>query len=317
MFKKPDFVCVGQMKAATGWLSDQLTSHTEVWIPPIKELHVLNAKWKRRYVTEWASRFLDPYGYYEDPHAEHPFDLPWSDQLEMGVDVEKLKYDFDFYRKALLDPGDKRLAEKSKKKRAGQIVELDTKDFAWYSDLFPETSKIVGELTPDYASLPYSEIEIIQDKFPDTKYILIIRDPVSRSISHLNHYIRNKGMRHEFDPSDLDIQSLKMLVAERPNIMQKSSISHLEQSWCRLPAHKIRVIFFEDIINSPELVRNSVAEFLNISVDGFRLPASLNRKESYKKIEISDLFKDYLAHALSYEITRYKHLRDIYPGKLV
>ena len=40
--RKPDFVCVGPEKTATGWLYKMAGQHPEVWVPPIKELRFLN-----------------------------------------------------------------------------------------------------------------------------------------------------------------------------------------------------------------------------------------------------------------------------------
>src|SRR5438045_2764086 len=35
----PDFFCIGAQKAGTGWLYEQLRSHRDFWMPPMKELH--------------------------------------------------------------------------------------------------------------------------------------------------------------------------------------------------------------------------------------------------------------------------------------
>jgi hypothetical protein len=35
----PDFLCVGAHKAGTTWLYQQLDSHPDFWMPPVKELH--------------------------------------------------------------------------------------------------------------------------------------------------------------------------------------------------------------------------------------------------------------------------------------
>ena len=36
---RPDFLCVGAQKGGTSWLYQQLASHPDFWMPPIKELH--------------------------------------------------------------------------------------------------------------------------------------------------------------------------------------------------------------------------------------------------------------------------------------
>ena len=39
---RPDFLCVGAHKSGTGWLYEQLESHPDFWMPPIKELQYFN-----------------------------------------------------------------------------------------------------------------------------------------------------------------------------------------------------------------------------------------------------------------------------------
>ncbi len=39
---EPDFLCVGMEKAATSWLYDQLRTHPDFWMPPVKELRYLH-----------------------------------------------------------------------------------------------------------------------------------------------------------------------------------------------------------------------------------------------------------------------------------
>lgn len=42
----PDFFCVGAQKAGTGWLYEQLRSHPDFWMPPVKELHYFDRFWR-------------------------------------------------------------------------------------------------------------------------------------------------------------------------------------------------------------------------------------------------------------------------------
>src|SRR5690349_5974595 len=39
---QPDFLCVGVHKGGTTWLYQQLDSHPDFWMPPLKELHYLD-----------------------------------------------------------------------------------------------------------------------------------------------------------------------------------------------------------------------------------------------------------------------------------
>ena len=42
----PDFFCIGAQKAGTGWLYEQLRSHPDFWMPPLKELHYFDRLWR-------------------------------------------------------------------------------------------------------------------------------------------------------------------------------------------------------------------------------------------------------------------------------
>ncbi len=39
---RPDFLCIGSHKGGTTWLYQQLDSHPDFWMPPLKELHYLD-----------------------------------------------------------------------------------------------------------------------------------------------------------------------------------------------------------------------------------------------------------------------------------
>jgi len=45
-FTGPDFLCIGAQKAGTGWLYEQLRSHPDFWMPPVKELHYFDRFWR-------------------------------------------------------------------------------------------------------------------------------------------------------------------------------------------------------------------------------------------------------------------------------
>ena len=53
----PEFLCIGMQKAATRWLYDQLRSHIDVWMPPIKEFHFLAMVLIFVVLTSYAENF--------------------------------------------------------------------------------------------------------------------------------------------------------------------------------------------------------------------------------------------------------------------
>src|SRR6476659_2320083 len=52
----PDFLCIGAQKAGTGWLYEQLRSHPDFWMPPVKELHYFDRFWRSPRVSAAEKR---------------------------------------------------------------------------------------------------------------------------------------------------------------------------------------------------------------------------------------------------------------------
>jgi len=91
----PDFLCVGAHKAGTTWLYQQLDSHPDFWMPPVKELHYFDQLGRVQRAT--------------DPRCRDERDRQFLEKLkslsaEPGVDLEN--YGRLFEAKASLLSGD-------------------------------------------------------------------------------------------------------------------------------------------------------------------------------------------------------------------
>ena len=91
----PDFLCIGAHKAGTTWLYQQLDSHPDFWIPPVKELHYFDQLSR----VQRAAR----------PRCRDERDLRFLERLqslsaEPGIDLEN--YGRLFEPKASLISGD-------------------------------------------------------------------------------------------------------------------------------------------------------------------------------------------------------------------
>jgi Sulfotransferase family len=91
----PDFLCVGAHKAGTTWLYQQLDSHPDFWMPPVKELHYFDQLSR----VQRAAR----------PRCRDERDLQFLERLESlsakpAIDLEN--YGRLFESKALLLSGD-------------------------------------------------------------------------------------------------------------------------------------------------------------------------------------------------------------------
>jgi hypothetical protein len=91
----PDFLCIGAHKAGTTWLYQQLDSHPDFWMPPVKELHYFDQLGR----VQRAAR----------PRCRDERDLRFLERLkslsaEPGIDLEN--YGRLFEPKASLFSGD-------------------------------------------------------------------------------------------------------------------------------------------------------------------------------------------------------------------
>jgi hypothetical protein len=149
----PSFLCIGAQKAGTSWLFAQLHSHPGVWVPPIKEVHYFNhlfvpenRKWTRWHIRHSAASTLKTYvARNEDLHFPY------------------LQY----------------------------LVDLGSNDLfteGWYRRVFAlpaAQNRVVGDMTPEYSTIPEEGIRYLRGLLGAPKIIYLIRSPVSRALSQL------------------------------------------------------------------------------------------------------------------------------------
>ncbi|MCC5022259.1 MAG: hypothetical protein J6386_05415 [Candidatus Synoicihabitans palmerolidicus] len=57
--KQPDFLGIGSLKAGTTWLSEQLSAHPDIYLPPIKETHFFGYPYPEYPFFYYSSFFAD------------------------------------------------------------------------------------------------------------------------------------------------------------------------------------------------------------------------------------------------------------------
>ena len=165
MIVGPDFLCIGAQKAGTGWLYEQLRSHPDFWMPPLKELHYFDRLGRARTLPARKKR----------------------DRLEVAHGSAR-------------DQRDTQFLEAMKTLCAQSEIDLPI-----YAALFaPKASLISGDITPGYSTLQDDIIERITAYFPKLKIIFIARDPVERAWSQLSMWVRN-GLIDRPDLNDADM----------------------------------------------------------------------------------------------------------------
>lgn len=229
-----DFLCIGVQKAGTTWLDRVLRSHRDVWLPCVKELH-----------------------YYDERFV--PFTRAWSSQ-------HRLKHSADIIRwqNESRSPDPRILRE-------ARFIGRETVDAAWYRELFDmcPAGRIKGEVTPEYCLAGDEGIEVMKADNPRAHYFLMLREPVSRDLSHMRMIIGNEGFPPGSPASVYEHRFatwLQWLAHEK-----RGEYLPILERWTRLvdPDH-LHVLFFEHVKVTPDAVVDRVCRVLGLSRDGIQ-----------------------------------------------
>ncbi len=164
-------------------------------------------------------------------------------------------------------------------------VENFRKGKKWYLDHFKDLSgsKVIGEASPTYLydRMPYwgnssNRIEfdgslppipeIIKNDLPDTKILMILRDPVRRAVSGYRFWL-NRLSRN----GNLPLKGLMKLALEQPKlrILEFGHYPQHLKPWLEVCASgKIKIfIFEEDVVRQPARMLHDVYSFLGLDAD--------------------------------------------------
>ena len=151
----PDFIGIGAQKAGTTWLYDMLAQNPSIWLPPLKEVH-----------------YFDYVG------------APEARKAKRAAHIEKVA---NMLERGRTDKGsDSDGAAKAAFMRSLAGDNLLTPE--WYGSIFDYAGakgRIKGEITPAYLELDEKRMEVLTGTLPETKFVLIIREPVARTMSQL------------------------------------------------------------------------------------------------------------------------------------
>lgn len=176
----PDFLCIGAQKAGTSWLFAQLRSREDVWMPPVKELQYFS-------------------------HLFVPEHRAWTKRhIEQGV-AQALRQHVTRNARPNLD-------------YVRYLADLGGRDVfteAWYRAAFDRPAaagKRVGDVTPEYSTVPEAGIRHIRALLGAVKIIYLIRDPLDRALSqlrmnvsrHADEALDAEGWRRMADAWDID-----------------------------------------------------------------------------------------------------------------
>lgn len=223
----PDFLCIGAQKAGTTWLHENLTGQSEVWLPPVKEIH-----------------FLD--------HA------PPSLKKRLTSSASHHRLVRAHFRDAARDFLSGR-ANLSGLRQAGRLA-FGRRDFAWYEAIFPSANGLVcGEICPGYARMSIERIRAVHARNPRTRIVYLLRDPVDRAWSGLAMHFRKDG-----SISDVSEESIRQRL-EVPKFAAHGDYARNISAWLDVfPREQTFFGFFDQIAEDPHGHLGRILDFLGI-----------------------------------------------------
>lgn len=151
----------------------------------------------------------------------------------------------------------------------------------WYGSRFSAAPNSVkcGEATPYYLFHPDCA-QRMAESLPTTKFIAILRDPVERAFSGYFHAKRAAmeplELAAALDAEPARMASDRALLARDPSAYAehqqwRSYLSRglyaiqLQRYFAHFPRERIHVMFFEELISSPDAVLNQLSAFLEVA----------------------------------------------------
>jgi hypothetical protein len=266
MIDGPDFICIGLPKAGTGWLFDQLDDHPDFWMPPVKEL---------MYLAEAFPRM---------PYAR---DKPAREGKSRG---ERRVH------RQIFDARDEAFLAHAREHRRG-AMNLDV-----YAGLFAAKGALLsGDVSPPYWTLDPGTIERVAARFPATRIVLLVRDPVARAWSRISMAWRSDL----FDAALLDdAEGFKDYIVRTKKIGRLFA-TEVAQRWRKhAPAMALGIFLFDDVEQRPESARRDILAFLGADPGkpSHTRPAGHNRKADEKKLAMTPAARAVLAEHFAQEL---------------
>ena len=226
----PDFICIGLQKAGTQWLYDQLQFHPDFWMTPIKELNFFFPQFQNGSAVHAAKRF------HENPKKINKVNARRNKEGVRPLGEADLVFFENVY---------------------GMIDKI--RDMDDYARLFaPKGHLLSGDVTPRFSVLDRATIHALADRFPRTKIILMLRDPVERAWSHWRMMISREQVPAE---AEQDVPSLRRFF-RKPFNRSLSYPTEIAQRWRdAFGEERLHYFFLDDVTNDPADVR---ARFISL-----------------------------------------------------
>jgi hypothetical protein len=146
---------------------------------------------------------------------------------------------------------------------------------AWYEQYFAASghARAIGDATPQYLAVDVAKdgmkvIERIGEATPDARFIVSLRDPVSRAISGMLHDVRAGRLSPRVNFDDVFDRMFRD-PESYPSVLKFGNyLMHVRAWLAAFPAERFRfLVYEEDIVNNKAATLRGCCEFLGIASD--------------------------------------------------
>ncbi|SIT80790.1 Sulfotransferase family protein [Yoonia rosea] len=233
--------CVGATKAGTTWLYRYLHDHPECAMPAVKEAHYWD--------TFDAERCEKQLAAFRVRLREMRAAKVQADAEGRGWQVENM---------------DRRINEMKALIAALEGDRADDSAYAAWLLGGRDAAKVIGDITPNYATLSDDALARMRDLSPNTKFLYLIRDPLDRLWSHIRMQARRQRQEHEvYEKKSNNILYRILNRGHEQHILERGDYPKVIRKLRRvIPEGRLLIQFAEDLFTAEGLAR--LCAFLGI-----------------------------------------------------
>lgn len=232
----PLMFCAGTVKSGTSWLYDYLRDHPEAYLRTIKEMQFFDRL--ARGTLKGRIRKLD------EEIA----------RLQADLDAGKARWPL-WQLRQIGDREEYRAALASAAPEAGYLR---------YLSAGAKGARLAGEMTPEYGLLPEEKLRAINALAPDVRWLLLLRDPVSRLWSHVRMLVKRMTPAPASFAEACTETFDRVLSGAAPDVTERGDYAAIHDRLSRVVAPEKRlVVIYERLMSQAGVDR--VTRFLGLS----------------------------------------------------
>lgn len=226
----PDFLCIGAQKAGTTWLHRTLERHSQVWMPPVKEIHYFD-------LVAAHEELIGVEG------GKWPTGLERLSPLRRRPSWTTLRWLYRYYS--------------------------GFPSTEWYLRLFDTDvsgGSVTGDITPAYSTLGERGVayarRVLKD---DCRILLIIRSPIDRFWSSIKMRYRWLGRSISSENVDRLVDE-----AKEPSHWLRGAYSRIIRLWKEYFGEQFQVFLFETLSEDPDRFLGDILAHLDLGKEDLR-----------------------------------------------